>query len=172
MVTRGRRDALKKIHGGKERRRYKAMTIMAVESAADVRHRGRRGAGGGNLIILRAFSLATFKQLQRIFSARPSRCLYPLPPCSGSPSYGAKREDNPPGLSGYFEREGREGRKISFSSFFFRSLEKKMEKDSSPSLSRRDRIGLFKGALSIPTSNRLVSPLVGEGLQGGEHCGD
>lgn len=79
MVTRGRRDALKKIHGGKERRRYKAMTIMAVESAADVRHRGRRGAGGGNLIILRAFSLATFKQLQRIFSARPSRCLYPLP---------------------------------------------------------------------------------------------
>lgn len=92
-------------------------------------------------------------------------------PLPSPPSYGAKREDNPPGLSGYFEREGREGRKISFSSFFF-SLEKKMEKDSSPSLSRRDRIGLFKGALSIPTSNRLVSPLVGEGLQGGEHCGD
>lgn len=29
--------------GGEERRRYKAMTIMAVESAADVRH----GGGGG-----------------------------------------------------------------------------------------------------------------------------
>lgn len=29
--------------GGEERRRYKAMTIMAVESAADVHH----GGGGG-----------------------------------------------------------------------------------------------------------------------------
>lgn len=36
-----------------------------------------------------------------------------------------------------------------------------MEKDPLPLLlfSRRDGIGLFKGALSIPTSNRLVSPL-------------
>lgn len=36
-----------------------------------------------------------------------------------------------------------------------------MGKDPLPLLlfSRRDGIGLFKGALSIPTSNRLVSPL-------------
>ena len=83
VKTRGRRDALKKIHGGregggKERRRYKAMTIMAVESAADVRHEGEERRGeveGENLIILRAFSLATFKQLQRIFPAWPCLCL-------------------------------------------------------------------------------------------------
>lgn len=79
-------------------------------------------------------------------------------PPSGSPSYEAKREDNPSRIVGIF-RTGRAGGGFFFS--FFLARWKKMEKDPLPLLlfSRRDGIGLFKGALSIPTSNRLVSPL-------------
>lgn len=81
--------------------------------------------GSENLIILRAFSLATFKQLQRIFSAWPWLC---LPPPLAPRLMRRNERITPLGLSGYFERGG--PGEVSFSPFF--SLEKNGKRSPPP----------------------------------------
>lgn len=87
-------------------------------------------------------------------------------PCSGTPSYGAKREDNPSRIVGIFRIGGQVGGQVSFSPFFFRSLEKKMEKDPLLLFSRRDGIGLFKGSPVNSNFQPFSLEGEGEGLQG------
>lgn len=94
-------------------------------------------------------------------------------PCSGTPSYGAKREDNLfQDCRDISNRGAGRGASFFFSLFFFACWKKKWKKI--PSSSSRGGMGsdYSREALSIPTSNRLVWKGKGRDYKAGEHCGD
>lgn len=87
-------------------------------------------------------------------------------PCSGSPSYGAKREDNLFQDCRDISNRGAGRGAGFFFSLFFSLTGKKMEKNPLLLFSRRDGIGLFKGSPVNSNFQPFSLEGEGEGLQG------